>query len=177
MYVQRHPLVIILVVQNTLSQQTRIQKIALASLANTLLAGHGTVLFVIVCIETSIGIICGCLPGCKPMFTKMFPSVFKRSTNANSYGNSLNKKPKQYSGNKSVDGQPFPFQIVKGEGFEVSYENGEGEWSRGTQSKLGTNSNTSANKSRDDDGDDLASDSSREWIMMQKNPGSKISQV
>jgi hypothetical protein len=111
----------------------------------------------------------------------MFPSVFKRSTNANSnsYGNSLNKKPKQYSGNKSVDGQPFPFQIVKGEGFEVSYEDGEGEWSRGTQSKSGasTSANTSANKSRDDDGDDFASDSSREWIMMQKNPGSKISQV
>jgi hypothetical protein len=101
----------------------RRQKTVLAPFANTMLAGHG--LFVIINIETSIGIMCGSLPGCKPLFTKIFLSVFKRSTNANSYGNSLNKKRKQYSDNKSVDGQPFPFQRVKGEGFEVSYEDGE----------------------------------------------------
>jgi hypothetical protein len=156
----------------------RIQKASHTLLTDKTFAGHGSVLFVIISIETSIGIICGCLPGCKPLFTKMFPTVFARSTNVNSYGNSRNKKPKQYSGSKSVDGQPFPFQIVKGEGFEVSYEDGDGEWSRGTQSKSGTSSNTKANKSRDEnDDDDVASDSSREWIMMQKNPGSKISQV
>jgi hypothetical protein len=116
--------------------------------------GHGTVLFVIICIETSIGIICGCLPGCKPLFTKLFPSVFANSTNANSHGRSNGKKP-SYPSSKSADGQSFPFQIVEEKAFDVQY--GEG-----ASSKMGSSSNPKAH--RDDDGD------SGEWIMMQSSP-------
>ncbi|KAH3938600.1 hypothetical protein HBI56_177080 [Parastagonospora nodorum] len=136
---------------------------------------HGTVLFVIVSIETSIGIICGCLPGCKPLFTRLFPSIFSHSANSNSYSRSRNKTP-QHPPNKSVDGQSFPFQIVKEEGFEVRYGNNDDFDSRGNSSKMGTSSTTTGklSKSIDDDG---ASDDSREWIMMQNNPVSKVSPV
>jgi hypothetical protein len=141
-------------------------------LTNTPPTGHGTVLFVIISIETSIGIVCGCLPGCKPLFTKLFPSIFARSTNSNSRSG----KTPQYPPSKSADGQPFPFQIVKEEGFEVRYgDDNEGKWGRGTSSKMGTSSTSKAGMSRSrSTEDDGASEDSREWIMMQKNPGMSV---
>jgi hypothetical protein len=117
--------------------------------------GHGTVLFVIICIETSIGIVCGCLPGCKPLFTKLFPSIFSATTNSNPYGNSGKNKP-SYPSSKSADGRPFPFQIVDEKAFEVQY--GEG-------------TSSSTKKRADDDGD------SGEWIMMQDKPRSNMHSV
>jgi hypothetical protein len=110
--------------------------------------GHGTVLFVIISIETSIGIVCGSLPGCKPLFTKLFPFIFVPTNNTNSYELSHSKKP-QYPNGKSADGQLFPFQIVEERAFEV----------RSETSKAHT----------DEDRDDIASENSREWIMTQGN--------
>ncbi|EAT84731.1 hypothetical protein SNOG_08455 [Parastagonospora nodorum SN15] len=112
---------------------------------------------------------------CKPLFTRLFPSIFSHSANSNSYSRSRNKTP-QHPPNKSVDGQSFPFQIVKEEGFEVRYGNNDDFDSRGNSSKMGTSSTTTGklSKSIDDDG---ASDDSREWIMMQNNPVSKVSPV
>lgn len=140
--------------------------------------GHGTVLFVIISIETSIGIVCGCLPGCKPLFTKLFPSIFAHSTSSNSYLRSRSKKP-QYPTNKSADGRAFPFQIVKEEGFEVRYGDEDGLWNPGTSRKLGTNSSARAevSKSIGEESDNVPSEDGREWISMQKNPGSKVTSV
>jgi hypothetical protein len=143
--------------------------------SNASFLGHGTVLFVIISIETSIGIICGCLPSCKPLFTKLFPSIFTRSTNSNSYSRSRNKAPQQPP-NKSVDGQPFPFQIVEEEDFGVRHGDDDDFHRRVTLKKLDSSSRTktNSNKSLDDDG---ASGNSREWIMMQKNPASNVSPI
>jgi hypothetical protein len=65
---------------------------------------------------------------------------------------------------------------VKEEGYEVRYGNNDDFDSRGNSSKMGTSSTTTGklSKSIDDDG---ASDDSREWIMMQNNPVSKVSPV
>jgi hypothetical protein len=149
------------------SSSARIHTNYPTSPTNTASVGHGTVLFVIICIETSIGIICGCLPGCKPLFAQLFPSIFAKSSTSNSQS----KKPPS----KNVDGRPFPFQIVKEEGFEVRY----GEEGRESSSKLGTSSSTSANWSQrmEDGGDDAGSGDSREWIMLQKGSGAKLSPV
>jgi hypothetical protein len=110
--------------------------------------------------------------------TKLFPSIFAPSTTSNSYSRSQSKKP-QYPSNKSADGQPFPFQIVKEEGFDVQHGVDNGTWSRGTSSKLGTSSTARANTSNSayDEADDVTSEDSGEWIMMQKNPGIKVSAV
>jgi hypothetical protein len=153
---------------------SRIGIFHLTAPTNITFAGHGCVLFVIICIETSIGIICGCLPGCKPLFAQLFPSIFAKSTSSNSQSRSRSKKPNLPS--KNVDGQPFPFQIVKEEGFEVSYGEEDGGWRRGTSSKLDTSSSTSANMSKtmEEDVDDAGSG---DWIMMKKTPGAKLSAV
>lgn len=65
---------------------------------------------------------------------------------------------------------------MKEEDFEVRYGNNDDFDSRGHSSKMGTSSRTTGklSKSINDDG---ASDDSREWIMMQKGPVSKVSQV
>ena len=47
-------------------------------------SGHGAETFIIMCVETGVGIACGCLPGCKPLFNKCFPRYF--GTTNNSYG-------------------------------------------------------------------------------------------
>jgi hypothetical protein len=65
---------------------------------------------------------------------------------------------------------------VKEEGFEVRYGENDDFNSRGNSSKMGASSRTTGklSKSINNDG---ASDDSREWIMMQKCPVSKVSPV
>lgn len=41
----------------------------------------GATVFVVMSIETGIGILCGCLPGCKPLMSRMFPRVFGTISN------------------------------------------------------------------------------------------------
>jgi hypothetical protein len=171
-----HPLAYFLPLQPTICACT--SSTLSPSPTNPTVTGHGTVLFVIISIETSIGIICGCLPGCKPLFTKLFPSVFAKSTNASSGSRSRSKKHNKPP-SKNLDGQPFPFQIVKEEGFEVRFGDEDEAWGRDTSGKLGTSSSTSASNSRktEEDRDDAGSGNSREWIMMQKGPGVNVSPV
>jgi hypothetical protein len=81
--------------------------------------GHGSVLYVIISVETSIGICCGCLPSCKPLLSKLAPRIFTSTTNSN------NRSARKKASN--VDGQPFPFHslsggIVKGEEFSIEYD-------------------------------------------------------
>lgn len=133
-------------------------------------AGHGSVLFVIISIETSIGIVCGCLPGCKPLFGRIWPSIFAPSGSTNkksSYAlsNRNNKPP-----SKSADGQSFPFQIVKDQDFEISHGGGS------CGSKLGSSSTSKARGRKNAELDEVSLDSG-EWIMMQKGPSVGESQV
>jgi hypothetical protein len=44
--------------------------------------GYGGTTFIIMSIESAVGVSCGCLPGCKPLMNKMFPRIFASSTQA-----------------------------------------------------------------------------------------------
>ncbi|KAF2472809.1 uncharacterized protein BDR25DRAFT_200116, partial [Lindgomyces ingoldianus] len=44
---------------------------------------NGSTLYAIIAIETSIGIVCGCLPACKPLMSKMLPQIFATSHGSN----------------------------------------------------------------------------------------------
>jgi hypothetical protein len=143
-------------------------------IADVLVAGHGSVLFAIISIETSIGIVCGCLPGCKPLFAKLLPSVFAHSNGPSSYARSQNRKTQQTLG-KTADGKSFPFQIVK-EGFDVRYESHNGAFDRRASSTK-TNTRVVGGSNTDDEDNDVGSNHSGEWIMMQEKPGTKVVQV
>jgi hypothetical protein len=45
-------------------------------------SGHGAETFIIMCVETGVGIACGCLPGCKPLFNRCFPRYFGTTNNS-----------------------------------------------------------------------------------------------
>ncbi|KAJ8118592.1 hypothetical protein OPT61_g464 [Boeremia exigua] len=56
---------------------------------------HGAENFIIMCVESGVGIVCGCLPGCKPMMNRLFPRYFA-STN-----NSSDQYPRRWQHNRS----------------------------------------------------------------------------
>ncbi|KAF2628780.1 hypothetical protein BU25DRAFT_466602, partial [Macroventuria anomochaeta] len=43
---------------------------------------HGAETFIIMSVESSIGIACGCLPGCKPLMNRLFPRYFGSTNNS-----------------------------------------------------------------------------------------------
>ena len=51
----------------------------------TTTTGYGGSTFIIMSIESGVGVACGCLPGCKPMMNKMFPRIFANSSHPSSY--------------------------------------------------------------------------------------------
>ena len=107
--------------------------------------GHGATLMTIVAIETSLGIMCGCLPGCKPLLTALFPRFFESSHNVRS----LNKV------SSKMNGQSFPFQSLDG---AVSKNDHRGSLSL-SKSKVGAVE--SGNRK---DRDEISVDS-MEWIV------------
>jgi hypothetical protein len=38
--------------------------------------GNGAIVYLLVTVEISLGVICGCLPGMRPVMSKLLPSVF-----------------------------------------------------------------------------------------------------
>ncbi|USP74052.1 hypothetical protein yc1106_01326 [Curvularia clavata] len=46
---------------------------------------YGGSTFIIMSIESGVGVACGCLPGCKPLMNKMFPRIFANSSHPSSY--------------------------------------------------------------------------------------------
>jgi hypothetical protein len=119
---------------------------------------EGAALYAIVAIETSIGIICGCLPACKPLMSKMLPGRFS----------STHDITRKKTGTK-ISGQPFPFQslnggITKEEQYSVQYTQ--------TMAYSGEGSGNKVESGTEMDGDaaSAVSAASCEWIMMQDNP-------
>ncbi|KAJ6194169.1 hypothetical protein J3E72DRAFT_397492 [Bipolaris maydis] len=43
---------------------------------------YGGSTFIIMSIESAVGVACGCLPGCKPLMNKMFPRIFASSSHS-----------------------------------------------------------------------------------------------
>ncbi|KAL6709653.1 hypothetical protein ACN47E_001081 [Coniothyrium glycines] len=76
---------------------------------------HGGGTFIVMSVESGIGVACGCLPGCKPLLNKLFPRVFASSTQ-NSYGRpSAKDRVKQLRSDESS-------QPSKLKDFEGSYQ-------------------------------------------------------
>jgi hypothetical protein len=50
---------------------------------------------VLACIETNVGIICGCLPGIKPLLSRLFPKTFGSSVDPHSQSYSHQRLPGQ----------------------------------------------------------------------------------
>jgi hypothetical protein len=46
--------------------------------------GYGATTFIIMSVESGVGIVCGCLPGCKPLMNKLFPHVFGNRSQSSS---------------------------------------------------------------------------------------------
>ncbi|KAF2732919.1 hypothetical protein EJ04DRAFT_496088 [Polyplosphaeria fusca] len=116
---------------------------------------HGCTLYVIIAIETSLGIICGCLPACKPLMSKLVPLIF---TSTHSSTHRSIKTPK-------LGGQSFPFQslgggIRKEEGFSVEYCDAGSTF----EGHVTTTTNVECTRGRDEE--DARSASSEEWIML-----------
>ncbi|CAN9098189.1 unnamed protein product [Alternaria alternata] len=45
---------------------------------------YGATTFIIMSVESGVGVVCGCLPGCKPLMNKMFPRVFGNTSQSSS---------------------------------------------------------------------------------------------
>ncbi|KAF2014143.1 hypothetical protein BU24DRAFT_462955 [Aaosphaeria arxii CBS 175.79] len=126
---------------------------------------HGSTLYVIVAIETSIGIICGCIPACKPLMSKIAPRIFN-STHSSTH-RSTHKKGSKFAG------QSFPFQSLNGgivvkEGYSVEYDDARSQY----QGRHTTTQVTTMAK----DADAISADS-QEWIMLQDNPQDALAKV
>ena len=131
----------------------------------TCIPGHGAALYAIVAIESSLGIVCGCLPGCKPLMTELFPRIFESTHNAHSQ-----KKPSK------LDGQPFPFQSLRGviiteRGYRVEYGHlGSQSYGKSTLITAGSGSGTGQDR-------DAVSAHSQEWVMTQDRMKDSDAQV
>lgn len=70
------------------------------------LAGNGTIVYLIVTVEISLGVICGCLPGIRPLMSQLFPRVFGTMSNiSKGYGsNGKGGNGPDQSGHKSRRG-------------------------------------------------------------------------
>ncbi|ORY08050.1 hypothetical protein BCR34DRAFT_488998 [Clohesyomyces aquaticus] len=113
---------------------------------------------------------------CKPLFSKMVPSVFSATSASYSNSRSGNKKPSK-TPKMDVDGQPFPFQIVKEEGYEVRYGTADGPKKSRGGNYSGTSTTVSLGGKGAESGDDGRSEDSREWIMMKDDLRAKVSAV
>lgn len=51
----------------------------------TMHPGHGASTFIIMSVESGVGVACGCLPGCKPLMNRMFPRIFASTSQSSSY--------------------------------------------------------------------------------------------
>ena len=116
---------------------------------------HGAEFYIIGGVETSIGIICGCLPACRPLMTMILPSLLESFRNW-STGTEKSKKGTQ------VDGQSFPFEtlsdgIVQSKEFSVSYETQDAG-----DSEAARRGRAASKRSRADL--DNISEGSEEWI-------------
>lgn len=72
-------------------------------LQNLTALGHGAETFIIMSVESAVGVACGCLPGCKPLVNKLFPRYFGMSNN------SSNQYPRRWRHNhaKQIDDEGF----------------------------------------------------------------------
>jgi hypothetical protein len=50
----------------------------------TFYTGYGATTFIIMSVESGVGVVCGCLPGCKPLMNKLFPRVFGNTSQSSS---------------------------------------------------------------------------------------------
>ncbi|OAL02110.1 hypothetical protein IQ06DRAFT_346705 [Phaeosphaeriaceae sp. SRC1lsM3a] len=46
---------------------------------------HGASTFIIMSVESGVGVACGCLPGCKPLMNRLFPRVFASTSQSSAY--------------------------------------------------------------------------------------------
>lgn len=63
----------------------------------------GATVFVVMSIETGIGIVCGCFPGCKPLMSRMFPRVFG-TTSSGSNGLPRNERVQKETVSSGMSG-------------------------------------------------------------------------
>lgn len=60
-------------------------------------------MYAIMSIETSVGIICGCIPACRPLLSRMLPFLFIPNQSTN---------PTPRSKSTKISGKSFPFQSL-----------------------------------------------------------------
>ncbi|KAL1799857.1 hypothetical protein ACET3X_000199 [Alternaria dauci] len=69
---------------------------------------YGATSFIIMSVESGVGVVCGCLPGCKPLMNKMFPRAFGNTSQSSSRrrpsANFLSKKLSSSSAANSEQG-------------------------------------------------------------------------
>lgn len=116
---------------------------------------HGADFYVIVSVETSVGIVCGCLPACRPLVTKILPGMLA-SIRGWSSGSERSRKGVE------VDGQAFAFEelgegIVRSKTFRVEYEG------RGVEGGSGSGREGAGSGMARADPDNV-SEGSEEWI-------------
>lgn len=70
------------------------------------------------CVESGIGIVCGCLPGCKPLMNKLFPRYFGTTNN------SSNDHPRRWQPNysKQIDDEEStqPAESLRSDSMRMS---------------------------------------------------------
>ncbi|CAI6231432.1 unnamed protein product [Periconia digitata] len=82
---------------------------------------NGANLYAIVTIETSMGIICGCIPACKPLLSRLFPRIFSAPTRSSPSTPKRSKK-----GGGIPDGPALPLtsitgSIIKSQSYSIEY--------------------------------------------------------
>ncbi|KAF2639432.1 hypothetical protein P280DRAFT_402478 [Massarina eburnea CBS 473.64] len=119
-------------------------------LSNWDILWHGAGLYIMVTIENSIGIICGCIPSCRPLLSRAFPEIFSSTTHT-SDGKSA-KTPTEKG-----------FTSLSGDARSAARSLGRGDEHADPMPSMPSPVRT-ASRRRDPD---AISQGSEEWIMLQ----------
>ncbi|KAH8691763.1 hypothetical protein GQ44DRAFT_719929 [Phaeosphaeriaceae sp. PMI808] len=80
---------------------------------------HGANVFIIMSVESGVGVACGCLPGCKPLMNKMFPRIFATTHQSSSYRRPVPLGAKQLeagaspSSSRSHEQESFHMELLR----------------------------------------------------------------
>jgi hypothetical protein len=100
--------------------------------------GHGASTFIIMSVESGVGVACGCLPGCKPLMNRLFPRIFASTSQSSSRPSAHARAAKNLSSsNNTGGGESYVLQSLRdgGEGVVIDEKHRTDMWAREAKSK------------------------------------------
>jgi hypothetical protein len=102
--------------------------------------GHGASTFIIMSVESGVGVACGCLPGCKPLMNRLFPRIFASTSQSSSRPSARALAAGKNISSSNATGESYVMQSLRdgGEGVVIDEKRNQGIGNRDAVKDLGT---------------------------------------